>query len=298
MPPRPFVSDLDEGTDKPAQFQSGLKRRAVEFRLTPSAEYGSVRAMSSAATSCRDRQTHEIFRQRGEYGLGAPLAFIRAGIPARAVGGYRRGEGTHGRALRQDRRDRGVDRPDRRQRARKTCGCCAARPLERPVARTGARPERLEVWARDPDAAVDFAPARFSDGVNFALRATALHRAPLKALEDETDYPELPKGSQGDAPAPGTPRYHPQGSSGGTLFAVESVNLFNLLLERPDRAAARSRRSLSRRSAATRDAKAEFLNGIVTILSETRNGFIERQKGRGARPHLRALAPGQACRGL
>ena len=38
------------------------------------------------------------------------------------------------------------------------------------------RPERLEIWARDIGSTIDFTPARFADGVRFALRGTALHR--------------------------------------------------------------------------------------------------------------------------
>src|SRR5690606_15811052 len=104
--------------------------------------------------------------------------------------------------------------------------------LSRAIAR---RPERIEVWTRDPDSPVDFTPARFSDGVSFALRGTALHRAPLKVLEQDSDYGEPPKVG-GVQPLPDTPndltrpRHHPQGLSGGALWPVESSNLFNTLL--------------------------------------------------------------------
>lgn len=278
MPPRPFVSDLDEGTEKPAQFQSGLKRRAVEFRLTPSAEIWIRPSDVERGYFMPESSSHEIFRQRGEYGLGAPLAFIRAEfLYGLSVGIDVAKERTVARFARIAEIEALTGRIAGNARERHADAALRDRwnGLSRALAR---RPERLEVWARDPDAAVDFAPARFSDGVSFALRATALHRAPLKALEDETDYPELPKGSQGDAPAPGTPRYHPQGSSGGALFAVESVNLFNLLLKRPEARGGAIEAIAFTPLGGDATQKAEFLNGIVTILSETRNGSIERLK--------------------
>src|SRR5690606_23214811 len=61
--------------------------------------------------------------------------------------------------------------------------------LSRAVAR---RPERLEIWARDPNSAIDFTPARFADGVSHALRATALARPPLKQLEGAGDHGRFP----------------------------------------------------------------------------------------------------------
>ena len=278
MPPRPFVSDLDEDTGKPARFQSGLKRRAVEFRLTPSAEIWIRPSDVERGYFMPESSSHEIFRQRGEYGLGAPLAFVRAEfLYGLSVGIDVAKERTVARFARIAEIEALTGRIVGNARERHADAALRDRwnGLSQALAR---RPERLEVWARDPDATVDFAPARFSDGVNFALRATALHRALLKALEDETDYSEPPKGGQGRAPVPGAPRYHPQGLGGGALWPVESVNLFKVLLERPESRGGAIEVLAFTPLGGDATQKAEFLGGIVTILSETRNGFVERQK--------------------
>jgi hypothetical protein len=277
MPPRPFV-----GTNA---TEGDLQRRAVEYRLTPSAELWIRPSDVARGYFMPESASYEIFRQRGEYGLGAPLAFVRAeflyGLPVgidvakeRSVARLARVaeiEALTGRIV-GEAREKGADRTlsDRWN------------DLSRALAR---RPERLEVWARDPDSTVDFTPARFSDGVSFALRSTALHRAPLKPLEETDDYGKAPKVGRkkpnedeltlADS---GKPRHHPQGLSGGALWPVESVNLFNVLLDRPDSRGGAIESIAFSPIGGDATQKAEFLNGIVTILSETRNGFIERQK--------------------
>ncbi|MBR0860663.1 hypothetical protein JQ614_02480 [Bradyrhizobium diazoefficiens] len=282
-PPQPFVVDLDNG--KPLPSQSGLKRRAVEFRLTPSAEIWIRPSDVERGYFMPEQASYDIFRQRGEYGLGAAVSFIRAeflyGLP---VGIDVSKESSIARQARIAEIEAltgtitgtvGADAPD----ADKDL---AARwnDLARAVAR---RPERLEIWARDPDSAVDFTPARFSQGVSFALRGTALPR-PALPLEFPENYTKLPKVGGLD-PAPGIdgddlskPRHHPQGLSGGALWPVESVNLYNILMSRPQSQGGTIESIAFSPIGGDATQKAEFLNGIVTVISETRNGFVERQK--------------------
>ncbi|MCV9965763.1 hypothetical protein OIU34_28230 [Pararhizobium sp. BT-229] len=135
---------------------------------------------------------------------------------------------------------------------------------------------------RDPDSAIDFTPARFADGVTYALRGTALHRPPLEKLEKTEDSALWPKIGR-TAPADGESnhgnlRTHPQGLSGGALWPVESVNLFNTLLERPESSGGTIESIALSPTGGDAAQKAAFLGGIVTIISETRNGHVERQK--------------------
>ncbi|WP_155809840.1 hypothetical protein [Bradyrhizobium sp. URHA0013] len=280
-PARPFVADLD-ADGKPLEIQSGLKRRAVEFRLTPSAEIWIRPSDAARGYFMPESASYDIFRQRGEYGLGAAVSFIRA-------------EFLYGLSVGIDvSKERSIARQARVAEIEALTGKISGRvpgpdadvdlkarweDLSRAVAR---RPERLEIWARDPDSAVDFTPARFSEGVSFALRGTALHRAPLTALDAEGDHRALPKigGEAADLAKDdfSKPRQHPQGLSGGALWPVESVNLFNILVRRPESRGGAIESIAFSPLGGDATQKAEFLNGIVAIISETRNGYVERQK--------------------
>lgn len=273
MPPRPFAgADATEGD---------LKRRAVEYRLTPPTELWIRPSDGARGYFMPESASYEIFRQRGEFGLGAPLAFIRSEfLYGLSVGIDVSKERSVARLARVAEIEALTGTIVGDARERNADGALRARwnDLSRALAR---RQERLEVWARDSDSAVDFTPARFSEGVSFALRATALHRAPLTPLESPADYDALPKvGGLKDTAetSSGKPRHHPQGLSGGALWPVESVNLFNVLLDRPDSSGGAIESIAFSPLGGDATQKAEFLNGIVSILSETRNGFIERQK--------------------
>ncbi|MDX8501928.1 hypothetical protein RFM99_26385 [Mesorhizobium sp. VK4C] len=273
---------------------SSMRRRAVEQRLTPSAEIWISPSDVERGYFMPEATSYDIFRQAGAYGLGAALAFLRAeflygmpvGIDVAKEGGIARGarvaeiEALVGRlagAARETDADRNL----------------ASRwnALRAAIAR---RPERLEIWARDTGSAVDFAPARFSDGVRFALRGTALHRPPLidnttggdvapESKEDNQAWPKVGNTipdykDKTETTAPGKPRHHPQGLSGGALWPVESINLFTILLEQPQSVGGTIEQIALSPQGGDAVQKAEFLGGKVAIISETRNGRVQRQQ--------------------
>ncbi|WP_417435908.1 hypothetical protein [Hoeflea sp.] len=129
------------------------------------------------------------------------------------------------------------------------------------------RPERLEVWQTDSENLLAFPYARFADGVDFALRHTALHRHPTSDGIDATQ----------DAPSPQL-RYHPRGLSGGALWAVESANLARFLAESPQSDGGTIERIALSPMGGDADQAAKFLKRQVSIISETRAGFVQRQK--------------------
>ncbi|MCP3404462.1 apolipoprotein A1/A4/E family protein [Bradyrhizobium sp. CCGB01] len=294
-PRRLHIHDLPEGTvaarrpvppfddDAPARdinhpeydpkLWHDLHRRAVEFRLTPSTEIWVRPSDVERGYFMPAWESYELFRQRGEAGLGVRLAALR-------------GEFLYGLAVGIDvAREGGVARQARVAEIQALTGSVLGEPrhdsagalakrwnaLASAVSR---RPERLEVWAFDPGSAVDFAPARFSDGVTFALRSTALHRAPVKGRNDEFESPAAYVNAPADKPI----RFHPQGLSGGALWPVESANLFRALLERPESNGGSIEGIALSPLGGDAVQKAEFLNGIVSIISETKNGFVQRQQ--------------------
>ncbi len=281
-PPRPFLYQMDgngnivrDGHDSPKPDDT--KRRAVEFRLTPPAEIWIRPSDVERGYYMPESTSYEIFRQRGEYGVGAALGFLRAeflyglsvGVDVSKEHGIARGarvaeiEALTGKLTGAARETNAEVRLSARWNA-----------LRNAVAR---RPERLEVWARDLDSTIDFTPARFSDGAQFALRSTALHRAPLVDQTEPENYEALPKAAVANQATP-SPRYHPQGLSGGALWPVESLNLFKRLLNSPQSNGGTIESIALSPTGGDAAQKAEFIGGKVRIISETRNGYVQRQQ--------------------
>lgn len=261
--PRPYMGSSD------AQGKV-LQYRAVEWHLTPSTDLWVQPSDVARGYFIPEQASYELFRQRGEYGLGVALAGMRSEfLYGLSVSVEVAGERSVARFARVAEissltgsivgtpREKGSD-PQISERWSK---------LARAIAR---RPERLELWARDPDSPVDFAPARFAEGTRFALRNTALHRAPLALAETtDTSVPEA---------LPGQLRFHRHGLSGGALWPIESLNLLTALKNLPTSQGGTLEQVALAPFGGDAAQKAEFLNGIVKIVSETRNGFVERQK--------------------
>lgn len=291
-PPRPFVRHDKNGQIDEAA--SSLERRAVEFQLTPSAELWITPSDLSRGYFMPEATSHDIFRQFGAYGLGAALAYLRAeflyGMP---VGIDVSKESATALGARVAEIEAIVGRPTGPAREVDADPILADRweSVRQVVAR---RPERLEIWARDLDSDVDFTPARFSDGVAFALRDTALHRAPVidgsatvlpEGTEAHKNWPVVgeqvwpPASELGEAPPArplAVPRHHPQGASGGALWPVESLNLLNVLLAQPQSSGGTIERIALSPLGGDAAQKAEFLNGQMAIISETYNGRVQR----------------------
>ncbi|WP_287122973.1 hypothetical protein [Mesorhizobium sp.] len=293
-PPRPF--DLIWKTDETGKIvldeaASNLRRRAVEQRLTPPAEIWIAPSDVERGYFMPEATSYEIFRQAGAYGLGAALAFLRAeflygmpvGVDVSKEGGNARGarvaeiEALVG-GLAGGARERDADRN-------------LSSRWDALRAAAARRPERLEVWARDLGSTIDFTPAKFSDGVRFALRTTALHRpalldrtVPGAETEDPNTWPTVGVTAptygleETRADQPNKPRTHPQGLSGGALWPVESLNLLNTLLENPASVGGTIEQIALSPLGGDAAQKAEFLNGQVAIISETRNGRVQRQQ--------------------
>jgi flagellin-like hook-associated protein FlgL len=273
-PARPYVQEKYEGD--PEGMPPDFRRRAVDFRLTPSAEFWITPSDVERGYFVPESTSYEIFRQRGEYGLGAQLSYLRAeflygmpvGIDVSKETGIARGarvaeiEALTGRLAGPGGTSAATDQLNR----------WAA--LRGAVAR---RPERLEIWACDLDSTVAFTPARFSDGARFALRGTALHRHPIGPDGEVTSTP-LVGGEAPQGPVADKPRHHPHGLSGGAIWPVESNNLFETLVASPASKGGVIERIALSPTGGDAAQKAEFLNGKVTIISETYNGQVQRQQ--------------------
>ncbi|MET3159980.1 coiled-coil domain-containing protein [Bradyrhizobium diazoefficiens] len=236
---------------------------AVEFRLTPSAEIWIKPSDVELGYFLPEWASHEIFRQRGALGVGAALMALRA-------------EFLYGLSVGVDpTSETGAARSARVAEIEALTGSIPGKPA---TANTGAalyqrwvaldralirRPERIEIWARDPTSSVPLSPAKFSDGVTFALRRTALHRP---AIDD------------GDENSTAKVRLSRYGLSGGALWPLESRNFFHSLVQNPGSTGGTIDQIALSPLGGDANQKAEFLNKKVRIITETRNGFVQRHK--------------------
>jgi hypothetical protein len=259
--------------------KNGLARYLVDWRLTPSTELWIRPSDLARNYFLPEWAAHDIFRQRNDFGLGASLVGMR-------------GEFLYGLAVSVDTTlEAGPSRYARVAEIEALTGLLpdddvtSARNLNadqeiintamigrwqkiRPAMKR--RHERLELWVDRPDLPQRFAPAQFANGVKFALRKTALHRPPVLPPSSEYDGPVVQENTG--------LRYHEQGLGGGALWPLESWNAFQKLLESPKSSGGTLERVALGPTGGDADQKALFLNGIVTVVSETRGGYVQRQR--------------------
>jgi hypothetical protein len=243
------------------------RRHAVEFRLTPSAELWVRPSDVERGYFHPEWATEQLFAANGAYGLGVAVAAFRAeflyglsvGVDTGRENGAARGARVAEIGALLGRPPGPIEsaNPDPTLRRRWDA-------VRRSVLR---RPERLEMWMRDPGGAAPFAPARFSDGVTFALRRTAVHFPPHRNLE------ATPPG-----PSPNGPRLVPHGLRGGAIWPLESANLCRALIDNPDSNGGTIERIALSPGGGDADQRAEFLRGQLAIISETRNGHVQRHR--------------------
>jgi hypothetical protein len=253
---------------------TGIARRAVEFRLPPPAQLWIRPSDVQRAYAPPEWASREIFRQHGELGLGAALdAFRGEFVYGLAVGirpDLERGPSRRARVAEIEAlTGRIMDKVSGNQDEMEARWSMLHEAFQR-------RPERLELWADDPDSTIPFAPARFTRGASFALRTTALHRPAVHELE-----PAL--GAEGPGRpvqrVPGlSPRLHPLGLSGGALWPIESRNVLKMVLDNPASTGGSIESVALSPLGGDADQTARFCNGRVAIITETRGGYVQRQR--------------------
>lgn len=273
LPPQ----SIGESMDKPRRLElhdlpatagvtsEGRERHVtVAFRLTPPAALWVRPSDVERRFTLPEWAAGEIFRQRGELGLGAALQGLRAefvyGIPvgvdpAREIGASRGARVAEIEAL--------VGRPI-------SYDDDNWRNLLRAY---DTRPERLEIWANDPGAPTMFAHARFSTGARFVLRHTAVHRHPIAdRLSTPEQLPEVETGG------PLQPRFHLHGLPGGALWPIESRNVLTMITRAPVASGGSLERVALTPLGGDADQTARFANNRAAIISETRGGYVQRLK--------------------
>ncbi|QSX74001.1 hypothetical protein HIV01_012315 [Lysobacter arenosi] len=241
------------------------KRRSVDFRLTPPTDLWVRPADVERQFVLPEWAAARLYRQRAELGLGVALEALRTeflyGLPMSVQPALEQGPARRARVAEIEALlGRPVSVPGE-----------GDTPWRRIVNAYARRLERLEVWADEPASSVLFAPARFRQSARFALRTTALHRAPIAELDAPAESPtQLIPGL--------SPRLHPAGLRGGALWPFESRNILAMLLEAPASDGGTVEGIALGVLGGDADQMAAFCNRRVRIISETRGGFVQRQQ--------------------
>ncbi|MDI6025677.1 hypothetical protein QBK99_05600 [Corticibacterium sp. UT-5YL-CI-8] len=258
-----------------------LRTHLVEYRLSPSAELWIKPSDLDRGYYLPEWGAHDIFRQRGDFGLGAAVEGFRA-------------EFLYGLSVGVDiRRETGAARQARIAEVEALTGILPAETVAagdhpalqqrwravRPSMKS--RHERLEFWTADPESTRPFKPARFEAGVDFALRRSALHRSPLVRRPTQVTGPAAPS----DYPPPQVfgpdgqgLRLHEQGLAGGALWPLESWTVLEELLKDPASLGGVLDHPVLAPTGGSGEFKAFFLGGILAIAAVVRDGFVERQR--------------------
>ncbi|MBC2662835.1 hypothetical protein H7F50_13840 [Novosphingobium flavum] len=244
--------------DNGFSYEGIPQRHAVEYRLSPPADLWLDPVDVERSYYLPEWESYDIFRQRGELGIGAALSGFRGeflyGMPVSVDPSRENGAA---RATRVAEIETLLGRPPGRLKAGAAdTGKNRWNSIVRAMAH---RPERLEFWMREPGSTQPFVPARFSGGVRHALRSSARFRAPLQGLEGEPGLFEF-------------------GLCGGAIWPVEQRAFVKALLDRPLSTGGSLERIALSPHGGDADSRAEFLDGLVAIIAETRSGRVQRQR--------------------
>jgi len=263
---RPYPSGVN---GEPVEADGVVRRHIVDFRLTPSAELWIRPSDVERGYYLPEWETERLFGSKGAYGLGVAMAAFRGefiyGLP---VGVDTDLESGAARGARVAEIGAMLGQPPAALPASSAREKREAWDRRRDV--LARRPERLEVWMRDLSATLPFTPGRFAAGARFAFRDTAVHAPPVTGLDESQD--ELASAAKAQL------RILPHGLRGGAIWPLESANFCRQLRLRPDSRGGTIEKIALSPGGGDADQRAEFLNGKLAIISETRNGYVQRHR--------------------
>lgn len=271
---KPGVLELHDPVDQkdlcPAlPPENGVPRRvALDMRFSPPSALWLRPTDLARNFVLPEYAARELFRQRGDFGLGVQLA----GLQSEALYGLSLGilvpppsrekptprvaeiETLVGRMVSGDK-----DQTTARSRRWKALSQAFRK-----------RPEHLEIWTLDQTEQSPFVPTRFDAETSYALRQTALLAPPV----GESD--KLVPADQ-DGPLR-SPRFAPHGLAGGVLWPFESANVIRDVTSRVVADGGELDRVSLSPMGISADQSVSFLDGRVKIISETREGRLHKQR--------------------
>lgn len=262
---------------RPVPIGNGTRKSyVVENALTPSLDLWIKPSDLARKYVMAEWNAYELFRQRNDFGIGVALRALCGeflyGLMVAIETASEKSQNSLARVSEIE-AIMGI----LPQRSYKTIGSNSDEAISKVEEKLGerwlavrdallSRQERLEIWTPAYDQARPFVPARFESGVKFALRSTALFRSPTGDEGLELTAPESLRVSTD------------QGLSGGALWPIEFQSFWKALQERPQSVGGSIENIAIGPTGGDAIQSARFLDGLVTIASETRAGFVHRQR--------------------
>ncbi len=266
MRPRP------EDVPRPAapDIRGVPQHRAVDMRLSPPSTLwiepsDLVRNFFLAEYNARD-----IFRQKGDFGVGTAFAALRSEFVYGIATGVKAAEPT---AKVPKPRVASIQALTGRMIGDRQSTEESELSSRWPTLRAAFLdyPERLEIVSIDTSRANPYQPAKFNTGLTNALRHTALLRPPAGLN---------PKDVNSDAAGPllGVVRFTDHGLAGGALWPLESANVARVVAETPIGLDGELQGVALSPLGVSGDQSVRFVNGLVTVITETRDGHLHRHR--------------------
>lgn len=253
---------------RPAPRGQASKTYVVDCRFSPSTTLWIRPSDLERNYFLPEWSAHEIFRQNNDLGIGAALSALRGEfLYGLAVAVSTRNESGAARGARVGEIEALTGRlPKVQYTSDPEPGLTQRWVVLRRALKS--RHERLEIWTPAPGDPRPFAPARFKEGVRYALRlGTASTRPPLPTDERTEDAQEDALG-------------HPErfGLPGGALWPIESKVFHDSILRSPQSNGGTIERIAIGPTGGDADLRAEFLGGTLAVVAEVRGGFVQRQR--------------------
>jgi hypothetical protein len=211
----------------------------------------------------------DLFRQRGDFGIGVAFNAAVTELIYGIATGIKAAEATAERAKPRLISSAALSGEMIQARQNDSGGAVGRRwPTLRRALTDHA--EELSVVRIDTSRPDPFQPVRFTNGVTGALRQTALLRAPAGLEPKDIRVPA--------ASRPQPPRFADHGLAGGALWPIESANIARAVAENPVAFDAEVSDLTFSPLGTSGNQAMRFVNGLVTVISQTSNGRLHRQR--------------------
>jgi hypothetical protein len=246
------------------------ERHAVDMRLSPPSTFWVEPSDLERNYFLAQYNVRGLFSQQGDFGIGVALHALRAEFVYGLATGLKVPEATADRAkprLASTAALTGRMLPAERSSA----GSAVARRWPELRRALTDHAERLEVVDIDTSRRDPYQPARFDSGLTHALRQTSLTRPPAgldpARVGDATQEPTLEP-----------PRFAEHGLPGGALWPLESANVAYYVARNPKGENGTLSDIALTPMGVSGNQSVRFLNDLVTIITETTDGHLHRQR--------------------
>lgn len=266
-----IVDPHDRAVIRPAEPRQGgaMRRRAVDMRLSPPSTIWVEPSDLERNYFLAQANARDLFRQRGDFGTGVAFNAAVTELIYGIATGIKAAEATALRAKPRLISSAALSGEMIQARQNDTGGALGRRwPVLRRALTDHA--EELSVVRIDTSRPDPFQPVRFTEGVTGVLRRTALLRAPA-GLEPSDIRPPVDTHPQ-------PPRFADHGLAGGALWPIESANIARAVAENPVAFDAEVSDLTFSPLGTSGNQAMRFVNGLVTVISQTTNGRLHRQR--------------------